>query len=908
MANALERVHEPEAKSMGGKTKRISVLLQNQSAISNGFVTLAPWRSEFYGMPPQDYNFIGTNDWMNLLAAHEYRHMVQYTRSITGINKFIYYLFGQNGLAVTSFVSAPLWFWEGDAVATETAFTNSGRGRIPYFDLLLRTNLQEGRTFNYNKQYLRSYKHNISDHYVLGYHMVSYLRKKTGQADIWERIAKRAWRTPYIPFTFSRAIKKEAGMNVRQLYREMATDYRSEWSNERGSEATAGETINPRNSGAYTDYLYPQAQPDGSVIAWKRGIGDVDELVVLRDGDEQRLHTLGPPNSSGQLSAVADKIVWNEYRYDPRWQVRSYSVVMKYDLKDGKARQLTANSRYASAVLSPDGNRIATVETTTNYETRLTILDSSTGEVVKQFDNAANDAISMPRWVDDNRVAALRTANNLKTIAIYDLSSGNSSDVFQPTAESVGHPVPIENFVLYNSPVTGVDNIFAIDLTSGQRFQVTSAAYGAFNPNVSPDGQWLYFNNQTRDGFDVVRIPFDRNSWKPVASTAVDNATAKVLTEQEGGQNLFASSVDKDFAMRPYRKGAHMLNFHSWGAYTTSSLSSVNLGIYSRDLLNTTSIEAGYQLDVSERTGAWNATISYQGFYPIIDLTVSQGNRKSTREIVENNEIIPATYTWTEQTVKPSLRIPLLLTRSRFNTTLIVKNAVALTRVSGFTNETLGTPNRFFLDQQPNGTLLTDEFGFEFTNLMRRSRRDFLSKWGQRLEIKSIGALTGSDFTARTTAAIGYLFFPGVFKHHSIYTIGAYQNMKITFYPENYLLRNQIPRPRGGFLSPAFENFYFGSVNYSMPVWYPDIALGPFINFQRVRANFYYDYGFGDTYVVNTARSSINSNTFISTGVEVRFDGNFMRLLGQFDLGFRYSYRITDQAPFFELIFGSFGF
>ncbi|MFZ6002260.1 MAG: hypothetical protein ACOYW3_17235, partial [Bacteroidota bacterium] len=608
MANALERVHEPEAKSMGGKTKRISVLLQNQSAISNGFVTLAPWRSEFYGMPPQDYNFIGTNDWMNLLAAHEYRHMVQYTRSITGINKFIYYLFGQNGLAVTSFVSAPLWFWEGDAVATETAFTNSGRGRIPYFDLLLRTNLQEGRTFNYNKQYLRSYKHNISDHYVLGYHMVSYLRKKTGQADIWERIAKRAWRTPYIPFTFSRAIKKEAGMNVRQLYREMATDYRSEWSNERGSEATAGETINPRNSGAYTDYLYPQAQPDGSVIAWKRGIGDVDELVVLRDGDEQRLHTLGPPNSSGQLSAVADKIVWNEYRYDPRWQVRSYSVVMKYDLKDGKARQLTANSRYASAVLSPDGNRIATVETTTNYETRLTILDSSTGEVVKQFDNAANDAISMPRWVDDNRVAALRTANNLKTIAIYDLSSGNSSDVFQPTAESVGHPVPIENFVLYNSPVTGVDNIFAIDLASGQRFQVTSAAYGAFNPNVSPDGQWLYFNNQTRDGFDVVRIPFDRNSWKPVASTAVDDTTAKVLTEQEGGQNLFASSVDKDFAMRPYRKGAHMLNFHSWGAYTTSSLSSVNLGIYSRDLLNTTSIEAGYQLDVSERTGAWNAT------------------------------------------------------------------------------------------------------------------------------------------------------------------------------------------------------------------------------------------------------------------------------------------------------------
>ena len=58
-------------------------------------------------------------------------------------------------------VAAPQWFWEGDAVATETAFTPSGRGRIPNFGLVLRTNLLEGRTFNYHKQYLRSYKHNI---------------------------------------------------------------------------------------------------------------------------------------------------------------------------------------------------------------------------------------------------------------------------------------------------------------------------------------------------------------------------------------------------------------------------------------------------------------------------------------------------------------------------------------------------------------------------------------------------------------------------------------------------------------------------------------------------------------------------------------------------------------------------
>jgi hypothetical protein len=148
---------------MGARPRKISIILQNQSSVSNGFVTLTPRRSEFYTMPPQDYNFLGTNDWLDQLAAHEYRHVVQYQQANSGFNRALYYAFGPATLAAMASTSVPKWLWEGDAVATETAFTHSGRGRIPNFGLLLRTNLQEGRVFNYNKQYLRSYKHNISD-------------------------------------------------------------------------------------------------------------------------------------------------------------------------------------------------------------------------------------------------------------------------------------------------------------------------------------------------------------------------------------------------------------------------------------------------------------------------------------------------------------------------------------------------------------------------------------------------------------------------------------------------------------------------------------------------------------------------------------------------------------------------
>jgi hypothetical protein len=153
MANTLEHIRIPESKTLGGAPRKVSIVLQNQSAVSNGFVSITPRRSEFFAMPSQNYNFQGTLDWLDLLATHEYRHIVQFNQANRGFNKALYYLFGANTLAAMSYVAVPQWFWEGDAVVTETEFTKSGRGRIPHFDLLFRTNLQEGRTFNYNKQF-----------------------------------------------------------------------------------------------------------------------------------------------------------------------------------------------------------------------------------------------------------------------------------------------------------------------------------------------------------------------------------------------------------------------------------------------------------------------------------------------------------------------------------------------------------------------------------------------------------------------------------------------------------------------------------------------------------------------------------------------------------------------------------
>src|SRR5687768_4618496 len=78
MANLLEHIRDAETRTLHSPPRKIAVFLQNHSSKSTGFVSILPWRSEFFTMPPQDYDFIGTDVWLNLLATPEYRHVVKY--------------------------------------------------------------------------------------------------------------------------------------------------------------------------------------------------------------------------------------------------------------------------------------------------------------------------------------------------------------------------------------------------------------------------------------------------------------------------------------------------------------------------------------------------------------------------------------------------------------------------------------------------------------------------------------------------------------------------------------------------------------------------------------------------------------------------------------------------------------
>src|SRR5258705_154344 len=164
--------------SLGNQLKKVNIVLQNQTTISNAYVGLGPFRSEFYLTPFANNFEEGSISWPDILAVHEYRHVMQFNNFKNGLSKLMYVLAGDDGLSLAINASIPDWFYEGDAVYNETVMTNQGRGRLPLFLDAYPSLWQAGKHYFWMKLRHGSYKNYVSKHFFLGYLLVNYGREK----------------------------------------------------------------------------------------------------------------------------------------------------------------------------------------------------------------------------------------------------------------------------------------------------------------------------------------------------------------------------------------------------------------------------------------------------------------------------------------------------------------------------------------------------------------------------------------------------------------------------------------------------------------------------------------------------------------------------------------------------------
>jgi len=906
MANKLEHLYGPGAKSLDQKTKKISVILQNQNTIPNGFVSQTPRRSEFYTMPTQDYNFLGTINWLDLLAIHEYRHVVQFDKSLTGFNKFLHVIFGYEASSSMAHMAVPEWYWEGDAVNIETALTRSGRGRIPNFSLLMRTNTLERGSFNYYRQYLRSFRFNVQDHYVTGNYFTAYLRRKYGVKAV-SLATEKAWQWPFLPFRFSSTLKKQTGKYLIPHYRDMMSELDSIWRQQVSSrDFNEYHRINPRKTNRYADYLYPHYTNEGNIVALKRGIGDIATFVEIDpDGKERKLFVPGFLNDSGMLSLVDNTLVWNEFEFDPRYRKKTFSVIKLYDIDSKRHYRLAKKTRFGSAALSPDKSKLVTVSTNEKGDHHLSILNANLGWIIENIPNPDNDFFIHPRWSEDGLyIIAIRQNEKGKTIMIYNTDTGESFDLWPPDNENIGYPAMFNPFIFYNSPYDGIDNIYVFNLVNEKRYRITNSKYGAYNPQISWDRQKILYNDFTKYGHDIVEIEFNPNEWTSIEKVAIQKeGYIDPVTEQEGNQDVFSSMSDTiKYPVSRYYLSKKIINPFSWGPIITSTDLEFLIGLQSQDIMSTTRFDLGYEFNANERNGRWRGGISYQGWFPVLNLNGYLGERSATERFVlrdENGNIATDTttkVTWKEKGFEAGFRVPLLLTRSKYIQNLDIGMNYNYTRVEDYSFSVR------YPDVQGNGDLYSNTYFFSYRRNMKRSKRDLFGKFGQNIFLQYQHTPYQGDYLGGLFAGELRFFFPGFFRHHSLQLRSSYLNQELTNGNNTYLFSSPVLFTRG-YSYLIFEQYVNNSVNYALPLLYPDLHIGPLINLQRIYTNLFFDIG---TRFVND-----ETDNFRSVGAEVSFDFNLLRFLTLFNMGFRYSYaidRVPSQQHNFQLLIGNFGF
>ena len=485
IADFLQFSISKNSQTLSRKPVKIPIILHNQTVVSNGFVTWAPKRSEWYVCPPFD---MYAQNWNFQLALHEYRHVVQVSQMYRGFSKWLYYPFGEMGVASVAGVYLPRWFLEGDAVVMETALSESGRGRIPDFTMDLKAQLTDKRKYNYNKALFGSYKDYTPDAYTLGYQLVSEARINYGK-DVFDKTLKYVARNPFLIVPFSQGLKKNINLNITGLYNKtidnLQLKYKAEQELKIKNLTTYDEIIND-NPKKYTSYRFPQYLNDTTIIAVKSEFGELDKFIQI-NGNKEIKQIIIPGNYSGQpISVSKNLIVWTEKIPDLKWTLRNYSVIKIFDFKNGKTRRLTGKSRYFSPSLSNDAKKIACVEITIDNKYFLVILNSENGEIINKIPTPENIYITTPKWnTEDKKIIMIAAGDEGKSLLQYNLENQSFKNILKNTFNEISSPVYFKNFILFHGNINETNEIMGIDTLTSKMYTLTNSKYGTTDVSIT---------------------------------------------------------------------------------------------------------------------------------------------------------------------------------------------------------------------------------------------------------------------------------------------------------------------------------------------------------------------------------------------------------------------------------------
>lgn len=886
LAQFLETIRKPLSSSLKSNPRSIPVILRNQSMLSNGFVMWAPKRIEMVTSIPYDNQ---ATDWMKYLSVHEYRHVVQIEAVRQSTSRFFSTIFGQHITGAVAGLHLPLWFLEGDAVLAETSFTRTGRGRLPSFTMPLHAQVLAKGIYSYDKAMFGSYRDMVPNHYTLGYHLVAATHAKYGFVP-FQKAMRQVADTPFLPWSFSRGIKKVTGLGLSQVYHTVMTDLKNEWKAGIDVASVSDYTIiEPENKFDYVNYINPQHIDEDNFIAFRTTPADIPRLVKIgRDGKEKVLFTPGygyhiSMSHSNGLAA------WTEINLDPRWEYRIWTNLRILDLETGKSRLITNKGRLQSPMLSPDALQVAAIEVDENNKWSLLILNTFDGEERYRITNPDIDFLMEPTWSDGGKaiVAIAFVEDKGKSIVKIHLDNSGFEHLFHAGYVEINEPVTHGQVVYFTATWSGKDELYAWDIDKQQLYKLLETPYGATSASLSADGSRMLFSDFTATGFKIGEIT--RKQLLPVDINSIKNLSLNLYEAAAIEENFIVDTIsllEDEFESRKINPFLNSLHFHSWvPASLDVDRMTVNPGVtaFSQDLLGSTVLASGYEYNTTNNGHTAFIDLSILSLYPHIDLRFEAGAENRFYR-AEEDKIIKRRTSFAR--VRGGIGLPL-----GFNHNALIYGIhprISTTQeIYSFTYES----------ELLKKALRSVNYGLSINAYRRMAFRDlhprsgiFLTAGFSHTPFKSKKIF--DDIKAGEISHAAALFWlPGFMQHHSV---RIYAGMQSRIIAQAYF--NDRIRFARGYLSQYNEELLTLSASYSLPIWYPDLALGWLIYAKRCKANFFVDH----------SRLFSNGETSLwnSIGLDILVDAHLLRMPMPFEFGLRTTYLENTGDFRFEFLWG----
>ncbi|MFQ5559938.1 MAG: peptidase S9, partial [Nitrospinota bacterium] len=564
------------------KEKTQIVLLDN-SDFSNASATIIPYNMiRIRTVPPSIDSTLGEyDDWLKELIVHEYTHILTLD-SARGYSKALRYIFGKPLPVFSDIFSLagaltitppkfflPSWWKEGIATWAETEFTDAGRGKSSWFEMIFRTAVFEDALPGIDEINGESPDWPAGKMpYIFGLALFKYVSDVYGHGGPGELSYSHSGRYPY--FLHPLPPDSFPGKTYTSLYREMVFDLKKAQKKqiEKIKERPLSDVQVLPAQGEFL--LYPGISSDGKHIAVTRNDPKSHKAVVLlrRDGTPAGV-SFDRDLSSNSLSWSGDgkRIFFSQGDVVNGFNI--YEDIFSFTLKEGKVRAVTKGLRVKDPDVRPvgekKGNPVFAAVAGRRGGQNLVLVEKDLADSeyrANPLTNYSESRVANPRWSPDGRFIAYEMRGNKSHggIHIYDFEKRTDAVAYEGKF-SLAHPVwsPDGAYVVFVSDETGVFNLFALRVKDKKLYQVTNVTGGIFHPHISPEGNEILFSTYHAGGMKIGKMSFTPEQWwetpGPVIQKTWKGSKEESKTQARINEALLSSEsrfvVDEE-SLRPY--------------------------------------------------------------------------------------------------------------------------------------------------------------------------------------------------------------------------------------------------------------------------------------------------------------------------------------------------------------------